>query len=109
VFRFADNNMVKQDQLHQLAGIQQIARGGVVARGRLRNTGRVVMNQHHGGGGEMQRRLNDTADINCGLGGCALRDILLAQDLVLSVQEDGDDGFLTQPGKSRPETVGNGL
>ena len=100
MFGFANNNMVEQDQLNQFTCLQEIARGVVVAGGWFRIAGRMVVNQDHGGGGNMECFLDHTADVDRGLGGRAFGDVLLPKNLVLSVQEDSDNDFLALAGET---------
>ncbi|HSA84658.1 MAG TPA: hypothetical protein VLE46_00635 [Nitrospira sp.] len=82
-----DNNVVQQDKLNQSARLEQIARGIVVASGWLRVAGWVVMYQHHCGVRQVQSFFDYASNLHRRLCRRTLRNILLAQPLILAVRK----------------------
>ena len=96
---FADNDMIKENQPHQFAGFLQMLGRVIVARRRLRVPGGMVVDKYYCGGGKAKRFFNDATDINGGLSGDSLCNLLFTQTLVLAIQENSDNALLALAGE----------
>lgn len=86
--RLTDHEMIKQSNVHQFEGRLQSAGDSLVSLTRLRDAGRVVMRQDHGGCIDRQRLLDHFSRVDAGPVNRATEQLLERDDPVPVVEID---------------------